>query len=97
MPARCTCLIPPSAGIPTIPPSGSCPVHAAPPQRRCPVTPVGDDAFFQFMTRRAIEITEPQPESVTCPECGMTSHHPQDVAQGWCANCRAFTSEGAQT
>lgn len=30
--------------------------------------------------------------SITCPDCGMTSHHPEDVAQGYCGNCHKFTS-----
>lgn len=29
--------------------------------------------------------------SITCPRCGRTSHHPEDVAQGWCAACRDYT------
>jgi hypothetical protein len=31
-------------------------------------------------------------ESVTCPRCGMTSHHPRDVAAGYCGNCHDWTS-----
>lgn len=30
--------------------------------------------------------------SVTCPRCGMTSHHPTDVEKGYCANCHDTTS-----
>ncbi len=29
--------------------------------------------------------------SYTCPICGKTSHHPEDVRYGYCANCHAFT------
>lgn len=32
-----------------------------------------------------------QPRSFTCPDCGMTSYHPEDVRQGYCGNCHAFT------
>jgi hypothetical protein len=27
----------------------------------------------------------------TCPECGATSHHPDDIKYGYCATCHAFT------
>lgn len=30
--------------------------------------------------------------SITCPRCGMTSHHPMDEDYGYCGNCHAFTS-----
>jgi hypothetical protein len=30
--------------------------------------------------------------SITCPVCGWTSHHPADVAHGYCGHCHAFTS-----
>lgn len=33
----------------------------------------------------------PSPDSFTCPACGMTSHNPDDVAQGYCGNCHDFT------
>ena len=26
-------------------------------------------------------------ESYTCPKCGMTSYHPEDVKHEYCANC----------
>jgi hypothetical protein len=32
------------------------------------------------------------PASITCPECARTSHHPRDVEEGYCANCRNWTS-----
>lgn len=31
--------------------------------------------------------------SFTCPRCGMTSHHPEDVRQGYCGNCHDWTGE----
>jgi hypothetical protein len=34
----------------------------------------------------------PVSDSITCPVCGMTSHHPEDIKQGYCGNCHAFTS-----
>jgi hypothetical protein len=27
----------------------------------------------------------------TCPECGMTSHHPDDVREGYCGRCHDWT------
>lgn len=33
------------------------------------------------------------PQSIACPICGATSHHPDDVANGYCARCCEFTSD----
>jgi hypothetical protein len=36
--------------------------------------------------------------SFTCPDCGRTSHNPQDMAEGYCGHCHWWTlpvSEGA--
>ncbi len=30
--------------------------------------------------------------SITCPVCGMTSHHPKDIAEGYCGNCHDWTT-----
>jgi hypothetical protein len=30
--------------------------------------------------------------SFTCPRCGRTSHHPQDVAEGYCGHCHDWTA-----
>lgn len=29
---------------------------------------------------------------ITCPQCGMTSHNPQDILHGYCGNCHVFHS-----
>lgn len=29
--------------------------------------------------------------SFTCPQCGMTSHNPDDEREGYCGNCHEFT------
>lgn len=29
--------------------------------------------------------------TVICPRCGMTSHHPTDVEQGYCGRCHDWT------
>lgn len=31
-------------------------------------------------------------ESITCPDCGRTSWHPEDVRQGYCGYCHDFTA-----
>lgn len=28
--------------------------------------------------------------SITCPDCGLTSYHPGDIAERYCANCHRF-------
>lgn len=28
--------------------------------------------------------------SITCPQCGMTSHHPKDVEHQYCGNCHQY-------
>jgi hypothetical protein len=28
--------------------------------------------------------------SITCPQCGRTSHHPRDVAEQYCGNCHQW-------
>lgn len=33
--------------------------------------------------------------SITCPRCLMTSHNPNDIAQGYCAYCAWWTSDEA--
>ena len=31
--------------------------------------------------------------SITCPKCGMTSFHPQDISHRFCGNCHQFHSD----
>jgi hypothetical protein len=35
--------------------------------------------------------------SITCPRCGLTSHHPKDAEEGYCARCHAWTSPPSPT
>lgn len=35
--------------------------------------------------------------SITCPECGATSYHPTDIAEGYCGRCHGFTSRHPST
>lgn len=30
-------------------------------------------------------------KSRKCPRCGTVTHHPKDLAEGYCARCHAFT------
>lgn len=30
--------------------------------------------------------------AITCPRCGRTSHHPTDEKEGYCSNCRDWTT-----
>lgn len=34
--------------------------------------------------------------TITCPMCGMTSHNPDDVLNGYCGNCHAYTTPRRQ-
>lgn len=38
-----------------------------------------------------------EPPHVTCPACGATSRHPDDVAQGYCGQCHWWTRDYART
>lgn len=31
--------------------------------------------------------------SITCPICGMTSYHPEDIRNSYCGNCHWWTSD----
>lgn len=31
--------------------------------------------------------------SITCPRCGRTSYHPEDIRQGYCGACHWWTSD----
>jgi hypothetical protein len=31
-------------------------------------------------------------DSITCPQCKMTSYNPNDIEWGWCGNCNGYTS-----
>jgi ribosomal protein S27AE len=36
---------------------------------------------------------ELEPTSFTCPRCGMTSHSPTDIAEGYCGKCFDWTRQ----
>ena len=33
-------------------------------------------------------------DSITCPECGLTSFNPSDIREGYCGACHDWTSSG---
>jgi RNase P subunit RPR2 len=35
--------------------------------------------------------------SITCPQCGATSTHPTDIADGYCGRCHEFTTRRPST
>jgi ribosomal protein S27AE len=37
---------------------------------------------------------EPLTESYTCPRCGRTSYHPDDIREGYCGACHDWTRNG---
>jgi hypothetical protein len=42
----------------------------------------------------AVEADLARPETAwTCPRCGVTSHHPVDAQQRYCASCHRFADE----
>lgn len=32
-------------------------------------------------------------ESITCPDCGATSHNPNDIREGYCGRCHGWTTK----
>jgi len=36
------------------------------------------------------------PLGITCPRCGLTSYHPRDIAEGYCARCHDWTTRKAR-
>lgn len=58
-----------------------------------------DETWLDKLARVSLEAAEAEfypdaglPTSVTCPRCGLTSHHPKDVEQGYCSKCHDWTS-----
>lgn len=37
--------------------------------------------------------TPTDPPSITCPKCQRTSYNPNDIREGYCGNCHAWTTE----
>lgn len=43
------------------------------------------------------ESTNPLERSFTCPVCGLTSHNPVDVLEGYCGACHRWTGKTSRT
>lgn len=48
-------------------------------------------AAAALVRERASRRAAGRPESFQCPRCEAVSHHPEDVAAGYCGRCHAFT------
>lgn len=46
--------------------------------------------YERHMAARKAVGVRPTP-SITCPVCGMTSYNPNDIREGYCGNCHAWT------
>jgi hypothetical protein len=44
----------------------------------------------RWLRHRAAAMREEGNPSFTCPDCGMTSHNPNDAAASYCGSCHAF-------
>jgi hypothetical protein len=53
--------------------------------------PESSQQVLDAMRRVYSRPEDPRP-SITCPVCGRTSYHPNDVEQGYCGNCHGYTS-----
>ena len=60
------------------------------PDRPEPPFAAGSVTGYRWWAITALDVTPPA--SVTCPRCGRTSHHPADVAHGYCGACHDWTS-----
>jgi hypothetical protein len=62
-----------------------------------PLSPLGELLVLGELLAAFGTLDEParpvqdQP-SITCPRCGRTSHHPVDIAEGYCGACHDWTS-----
>lgn len=52
-----------------------------------------DKTQMQHPIDHRIRLTCPGTPSFTCPDCGATSYHPEDVRHGYCGACHAFTGD----
>jgi hypothetical protein len=48
--------------------------------------------FSGIVLRRLTGIADPE-ATITCPRCGKTSYHPQDIAEKYCGYCHQFHAE----
>lgn len=43
------------------------------------------------MTAVPVQSCQAPEPAFSCPVCRMTSHHPEDIARGYCGNCHDYT------
>jgi hypothetical protein len=53
-------------------------------------TPAVRAAYNLLVGSRSVHGPIPEP-SFTCPRCKMTSHNPNDIREGYCGSCHAWT------
>ena len=50
-------------------------------------------SIAQVLVDAGYRLVEPKRQpSITCPVCAATSYHPEDIRQGYCGQCHAFTT-----
>jgi ribosomal protein S27AE len=45
----------------------------------------------RMLLLHVVESVTEEPASFTCPRCGRTSHHPDDVRERYCGACHDWT------
>lgn len=50
------------------------------------------DGWLERHPIPTLEVHRDTVTSITCPRCNRTSHHPDDIAQGYCSHCHDWTS-----
>jgi hypothetical protein len=65
------------------------------PRSGVPLFPKVPQEVFSWLDWVFIMSIAPQRRvpSITCPVCKKTSYHPEDIKQGYCGNCHAFTGK----
>lgn len=51
------------------------------------------ETFLLSSIARQKSVTRRKSDSITCPQCGMTSYNLNDVQSGWCAKCGGVTQD----
>jgi ribosomal protein S27AE len=84
--------------------------HKLMPHHDCAEVELWLDGFVAGLRAAGVPIADDPPErpsaatpprarvaapSITCPRCGATSYHPEDVREGYCGRCHEFTGRPA--
>lgn len=48
------------------------------------------DGWYEYLLGVGAALAPARP-SITCPRCGRTSYHPDDIAHGYCGACHDWT------